>query len=132
MSRLPLLILAAACAVCAAPALAAPLNITVPGDPFVYDTLPDIPTYNYNLGGDPWAGGNFNAATAAQNSLIAVPWANRHYQSPYSNLAMAVELVRKGESFGDHWMRCEARYASYSVVGDTYRDNHGVPHACLL
>ena len=46
--------------------------------------------------------------------------------------ALAETLVRTGDSFSQHWIKCQARYASYSLVTDTYDGRDGLPAPCKL
>ena len=115
------------------PAFAAPVYITVPGGGYVYegtelppstDTAPIFQPPGINLPFDP--------AQAANASMQTVPWAHRNTPELADNGALIRTLARTGDSFAEHWSRCEARYASYSVADNTYLDAGGVPRNCEL
>jgi hypothetical protein len=122
---------AAAVSISAAPALAAPVHITIPGDAYVYEgtTLPPA-TDNAPVFQPPGLNLPFDPAQAALAAMQFVPWAHENRASLADNGSLIRTLARTGESFSEHWSRCEARYASYSVADNTYLDAAGVPRNC--
>lgn len=143
MLRLSPIILAIACAACALPAAAGSARITVHGgeEP---DRIPEPPSYSWP-GNDPsdrgilwdqyWTpsrlGGPFDAAQAAIDAdAIAHPRPS-YRQQPW-NADLAATLVRTGNSFSAHWLKCQRAYASYSLVTDTYDGPNGLPRPCRL
>lgn len=131
MSHLPRLCLSLAVAALVSPAVAQPLIITVPGGA-VYEGPELAPSEPYPLvAPPPIIGGRFDPAQAAINAMATVPWA-RHVAPAGPSPVLAATLLRTGDSFAEHWARCQARYGSYSVADDTYLDAAGIPHACPI
>jgi hypothetical protein len=133
MSRLAMTLLgAAAFASTALPVFAQPLVITVPGGTPVYESPVLPPSSPYPLvSPPPPIGGRFDPAQAAINAMATVPWA-RHAATSGPNPVLVETLLRTGDSFAEHWARCQAQYGSYSIADDTYLDAAGIPRACLL
>ena len=131
MFRLATLAAVAVLAASAVPALAAPVHITIPGDAYVYEgtTLPPS-TDNAPVFQPPGLNIPFDPAQAAIASMQFVPWAHQNRASLADNGSLIRTLARTGESFSEHWSRCEARYASYSVADNTYLDADGVLRNC--
>jgi hypothetical protein len=134
MSRLTMSLLGGAVlAATALPAFAQPLIITVPGGTPVYEGSVLPPSSAYPLvGPPPQIGGRFDPAQAAINAMATVPWARHAVATSAPGPALAATLLRTGDSFAEHWARCQARYGSYSVADDTWLDAAGFPRACLL
>ena len=105
------------------PGVAPPALPPPPASPFFYD-------YNQQplitLPGD-----RFDPAQAAIDGDLAVRHP-AHNVGPIYPAALAETLLRTGDSFGDHWIKCQARYASYNLVTDTYDGRDGVPAPCKL
>ncbi len=119
-------------ALAAAPVAAQPLDITVPGG--ARDFLPPPPPfsfYDYNTPLVTLPGERFDPAQAAIQADLAVHPKAGPVQVLYP-AATAETLIRTGESFGTHWTRCQARYASYNLVTDTYDGRDGTPLPCKL
>jgi hypothetical protein len=142
MPRLPSIILVAALAA-STPAVAQPLHITVPGgselsDPtlqrhyiFGFDNDPDARAILWNdyLTPDRF-GGPFNGARAAMDAeSIAHPKVRFRQQWNYDT---AATLSRTGDSFSEHWLKCQRAFASYDLVTDTYTGAGGLPRPCRL
>lgn len=142
MSRLPILLVAAALAACT-PAPAAPLIITVPGGTPLPDPTPPR-HYVFGADNDPDArailwndyrtpdrlGGAFDGARAALDAeAIAHPTVRFRQEW---NGALAATLLRTGDSFAGHWLKCQRVYTSYDLVTDTYAGPHGLPTPCGL
>ena len=141
MIRLHALALAAALTA-AAPVLAAPVHITVPGgglpdptpprheifgfdnDPVARDLLWDDFLTPDNLGG-PFDG----ARHALEAEAIAHPTV--HFRQQW-NPTLAATLVRTGDSFSAHWLKCQRAFASYDLVSDTYMGPRGISRPCPL
>lgn len=142
MSRLPSIILAVALAA-STPVLAQPLRITVPGG----TALPDPNLQRHDLFGfdnDPTArailwndyrtpdrfGGPFDGARAAMDAeAIAHPKVRFRQQW---NPDLAATLIQTGDSFAQHWQKCQRVFASYDLVSDTYSGPGGIPRPCRL
>ena len=142
MLRLPSALLIVA-ALAATPVLAQPLRITVPGG----SPLPD-PTlqrhYVFGFDNDPTArailwndyrtpdrfGGPFNGARAAADAA-AIAHPTVRFRQPW-NFDTAATLIRTGDSFAEHWLRCQHAFASYDLVTDSYPGPDGIPQPCLL
>lgn len=134
MSRLTMSLLGAAVLAAATlPAPAQPLVITVPGGTEVYEGPVLPPSSPYPLvSPPPQIGGRFDPGQAAINAMATVPWARHAAATEAPSPVLAETLLRTGDSFAEHWRRCQARYGSYSVADDTYLDAAGIPRACLL
>ena len=75
-------------------------------------------------------GGAFDGARAALDAeAIAHPTVRFHQQW---NPTLAATLVRTGDSFAAHWLKCQRAFASYDLVSDSYAGPGGVSRPCLL
>ncbi len=142
MVRLPPVLLAIACAACALPAAAGSAHIIVHGGKSP-DQIPQPPSYTWPdndlsrrdvLWDQYWIpsrlGGAFDAAQAAIDAeAIAHP---RPSRTQLWNPDLAATIVRTGDSFATHWLKCQRAYASYSLVTDTYDGPNGLPRPCRL
>src|SRR3569623_1911748 len=130
MSRLSV-ILAAIVASAATPVLAAPVIITVPGGNYVYEgtELPP-PRPDVDIFPPPANGAPFDPAQAAISAMQHVPWAHRTHLDYGDNAVLIRTLARTGDSFAEHWAKCQARYATYNLADDTYIDSSGLPQNC--
>ncbi len=143
MVRLPPVLLAIACAACALPAAAGSAHIIVHGGKSP-DQIPQPPTsYAWPdndlsrrdiLWDQYWTpsrlGGAFDAAQAAIDAeAIAHP---RPSRTQLWNPDLAATIVRTGDSFAAHWLKCQRAYASYCLVTDTYDGPNGLPRPCRL
>ena len=130
MSRLSV-ILAAIVASAATPVLAAPVIITVPGGNYVYEgtELPP-PRPDVDIFPPPAIGAPFDPAQAAISAMQHVPWAHRTHLDYGDNAVLIRTLARTGDSFAEHWAKCQARYATYNLADDTYIDSSGLPQNC--
>ena len=122
-----------AVAVSVAPVMAAPLIITVPGGERFGENPQESPFYDYSvpLLSAPLPGGQFDPAAAATEAYFAVHHPVRNY-GPLWPVSLGETLIRTGDSIGDHWIKCQARYASYNPVTDTYNGRNGLPAPCRL
>jgi len=112
-------------------ALAQPVHITVPGG-YYEAPLPPSQSYDYYAVQPPSFSLPFDPAGAAQNALVAVPWAH-HVRVDYAmSPALASTLARTHDSFSAHWSKCQARFSSYNLVDDTYTGRDGVPRYCTF
>ena len=114
-----------------APAMAAPLIITVPGGDRFGENPRVSPFYDYNVPLLSVPGGKFDPAAAATQAYFAVHPAVRNV-GPLWPASLGETLIRTGDSFSEHWSKCQARYASYNLVSDTYDGRDGVPAPCRL
>jgi len=132
MRRSPILAIALiAIAVGVAPALAAPLHITVPGGNHFGYNPPESPFFDYSVPLLSVPGDRFDPAEAAIAGDLAVRHPVRNV-GPLFPASLGETLIRTGDSIGDHWIKCQARYASYNLVSDTYDDRDGLPAPCRL
>lgn len=142
MSRLLSIIFAATLAT-SAPAIAQPLRIVVPGGTVLPD--PDLQRhYLFGFDNDPTArailwndyltperfGGPFDGARAALDAeAIAHPRIRVRQQW---NEEVAASLIRTGNSFAEHWLRCQQNFPGYDLVTNTYWGPGGIPRPCRL
>jgi hypothetical protein len=124
-------IAAASVAVLPLPAGAQPVTVTVPYsgpppvDPRVFQPQFQFP--HYNLYGTPY-NFDFDPAAAAINAELAIHPRTRQLRLDYG---LAVTLARTGETAMQHYLKCQAAYASYDLTTDTWLDN-GFPRRCRL
>jgi len=113
----------------ALPAAADQLVVTVPyhdrpvhiGPNFFY-------SHDYNYG-NPYDY-NYDPAAAAINA-----YNNSHMKARRSsvfNIDRAITLNYTGDSMTRHQEKCQARYASYDMISDTYLGDNGIPRHCRL
>src|SRR5882757_1347788 len=116
MVRLPLLA-AALSVLLAAPALAAPLIITVPGQAPV---LPPLFEKKYHVPPTVWQNptGRFSPGDAALDAVFHTPWAHYDGRVPEMSDETMTTLIVTGDSIGAHMLKCQAAHASYSIVDD--------------
>lgn len=122
---------AAAIGVTAAPALAQPLDILVPGGVFLPDpTPPDFPDRRI-VRTPVTPNGNFDPAQASLNALaISNFYPPRNFTS--FNYDRALTLNATGTSILEHQLRCQAAYPTYDLASDTYLGGNGLPRPCRL
>ena len=122
-----------AAALIIAPAIAAPLIITVPGGERFGENPPESPFYDYSvpLLSAPLPGGQFDPVAAAIQGDLSVRHPVRNY-GPLWPASLGETLIRTGDSISQHWLKCQARYASYNLVSDTYDTRSGRPAPCRL
>ncbi|HVY52247.1 MAG TPA: hypothetical protein VHA07_11905 [Devosia sp.] len=117
----------------ALPAQAQPLVITVPGGTPIYPGLVLPPGGSYPLvTAPPQIGGRFDPAQAALNAMATVPWARHAGVSQALSPALVDTLLRTGDSFAEHWTKCQARFGTFSLADDTYLGADGIPRNCPL
>jgi hypothetical protein len=114
-----------------APAIAAPLIITVPGGNEFGENPRVSPFYDYNVPLLSVPGGKFDPAAAATEAYFAVHHPVRNV-GPLWPASLGETLIRTGDSIAGHWIKCQAHYASYNLVTDTYDGHDGLPTPCEL
>jgi hypothetical protein len=115
----------------AAPAIAQPLEIIVPGGTIIPNSVaPDFPDRRI-VRTPVTPGGNFDPAQASLNALaISNFYPPRNFVS--INYDRALTLNATGTSILEHQLRCQATYATYDLASDTYLGEDGLPRPCRL
>lgn len=123
--------LTAIVALAAAPVLAQPLQITVTDPGLIVEEQPGQPPpgryerpsklFDYHLNFNT----NFDPGEAAMDSQFV----NR--PGPAIHTVRAAVLDRNNESLAEHQLRCQAMYATYEPVSDTYLGSDGIPQYCV-
>lgn len=129
MKRLLPIVAATVTMLLAGPALAQPLEITVRGGtPTILPTLlPDGDDYIYGNPGNPNFP-NFDPAAAAINAELAIHPRSRLRPN---NLWLVTSLAYRSGSWMEHMEACQASFATYDPVSDTYISG-GLPRRCPL
>ena len=127
MKRL-LPIVAASLTMLAAPVAAQPIEIIVRGGTPTYlpTLLPDGDDYNYGRANPNFP--NFDPAAAAINAELAIHPRSRLRPN---NLWLVTRLAVTSGSWTEHMEVCQAAFASYDPVSDTYLAG-GLPQRCPL
>ena len=129
MKRLLPIVAATLTMLIAAPVAAQPLEIIVRGGTPTYlpTPLPDGDDYIYGNPGNPNFP-NFDPAAAAINAELAI-----HPRSKLrpNNLWLVTRLAVTSGSWTEHMEVCQATYATYDPVSDTYLAG-GLPRRCPL
>lgn len=127
-------VLALAVAALAAPAAAQPIDITVPytGPGGTFDGPRPIYNDDYVYGPRSWDDpGRFDPAAAAINALnVSRFYPPRGHTT--LNIDRAITLNASGDSIVEHQLRCQAAFANYDLVSDTYLGEGGIPRPCRL
>lgn len=114
------------------PALAQPVDITVPFGPGSSpDSAPRLFYDDDYVYGTPFNPHYFDPAAAAINALnISHFYPPRGHRS--LNIDRAITLNATGDSIAEHQARCQAAYPSYDLASDTYLAANGIPRPCRL
>lgn len=109
----------------------------------VYVTIPygshggPGPSYGYGFSfqddyvyGNPYSL-NFDPATAAINALNISRFHTPRPRRTF-NVDRMITLNATGDSIMEHQLKCQARYATYDMVSDTYIAANGLPRPCRL
>jgi len=129
MKHLLLLVTTTLTILSAAPVAAQPINIIVRGGtPTILPTpLPSGGDYVYGFPANPNYP-NFDPAAAAINAELAIHPRSR-LRPP--NLWLATRLAVTSGSWAEHQEACQAGFATYDPVSDTYLAG-GLPQRCPL
>jgi hypothetical protein len=112
----------------AVPAMAQPIEITVPGG--TVQPAPLAPSnrtvrpsrlFDYHLDFD----NRFDPGEAALDSQFYTR------RRPSMNLVRAAVLDRHGISLAEHQLRCQSLHATYEPVSNTYLGPDGLPRHCV-
>lgn len=128
MKRLLPIVAASLTMLIAAPVAAQPLEIIVRGGTPTYlpAPLPDGDDYNYGRVSP--NSPNFDPAAAAINAELAIHPRSRLRPN---NLWLVTRLAVSSGSWMEHMEACQASYATYDPVSDTYLAR-GLPVRCPL
>lgn len=128
MKRLLPIVAATLTILLAGPVAAQPLEIIVRGGtPTILPTvLPDGDDYNYGRANPNFP--NFDPAAAAINAELAIHPRSRLRPN---NLWLVTRLAVTSGSWTEHMETCQAAFATYDPVSDTYLAG-GLPQRCPL
>lgn len=129
MKRLLPIVAASLTLLIAAPVAAQPIEIIVRGGTPTYlpTPLPDGDDYVYGNPGNPNFP-NFDPAAAAINAELAIHPRSRLRPN---NLWLVTRLAVTSGSWTEHMEACQATYATYDPVSDTFLAG-GLPQRCPL